>query len=129
MPGLRHGIDEMAERAPWRRRNAQEEARRESRRRTGIGLRLATIGERAVEHVRAEAGFGGVAPPPVAVAEKGTQPAVRIVSSVEIVNQLHMTELRLERTSCKRRHVERRAMIARQRAEAMLRHARAFCII
>jgi len=53
-------------------------------------LRLAAIGERSVEHMRAEACFGAVPAGAVAIAEESMQPAVGLLARIEIVDQLDM---------------------------------------
>src|ERR1700721_519966 len=123
MPAFRDRIDEMTEGAQRRGGNAQEEAGRKTRRRPGIGLRFAAPGECAVEHMRAETRFGRVAACPVAIAEQGIQPAIRVVAGVKIVDELCMADPARER-----RNIERLTMIARQGTEAMLRDACAFRI-
>ena len=53
-------------------------------------MRLVAIDEERVEHMRAEAGFGGMAALAVAVAEQRVQPAVAAAAGGKIVDQLDM---------------------------------------
>ena len=68
----------------------EEEPSRKSRRPSGVGLRLALIGERGVEHMGAETCFRGVAAGPMLVSKQSMEPAVGNPAIREIVDQLHM---------------------------------------
>src|SRR5438874_11871078 len=70
---------------------AQKQPGGEAGRAAGIGLRLVAIDEERVEHMRAEAGFGGMTALAVAIAEERVQPAVAAAAVAgKVVDQLDM---------------------------------------
>src|SRR5262249_37179493 len=75
-----------------------------------------------IEHVGAEAGFGGMSAPSVSVSEERVKPAVDVMSRFEIVKELDMAEARLKRIGRESRGVECFAVVAGQRSEAVLCH-------
>ncbi len=129
VPGFGDRIGQMAHGLQRRRRDAQEQPRRQARRRTGIGLRLAAPGQRRIEDMRPEAGFGRMAALPVGIAEQRVQPAIGDLAGLEIIGQLDMTAAAIERGARQFIDVEGHRVRTRQIAEAFLGHQLAGGII
>src|SRR5437870_12032255 len=90
VPWCRSRINQVAQRVIRRLAQTEEEPSRKSGRPPGVGLRLALIGERGVEHVGAKTGFRGVTAGPMLVSKQSVEPAVGNPAIRAIVNQLHM---------------------------------------
>src|SRR6202011_1562710 len=73
---------------------SQKQPSRQTRRPSGIGLRLAFVGQHGVEHMSAEAGLGLMPAAALLVAENPGPPAIRAAALGEIVDQLHMAVAR-----------------------------------
>src|SRR5512145_400520 len=97
MPRSRCRIDELAERLATIDVQPQKKPSRESRRRSAIRLRFATIGEDGIEDMHAETGFGRMHALPVVIAKQRVKPAVGAASVAEVVYELHVSVSRWRR--------------------------------
>src|SRR6185437_3439541 len=112
------------------RPRAQEQTGRKPRCLAGIALRLVFVSKYRVEDMRAEAGLCRMARLAILITEQAVQPAVDLMPSGEIINDLDMAIAAIKLGVAEQIiHVNCRRVIALQIAELMLFHQFAMRVI